>query len=230
MGEQTYKLSPSALNLMKDCPRCFWLTQHKVWKRPQGIFPSLPSGMDGILKTHFDKFMKQGKMPPELCEHDECQNLKLFDDEELLQVWRNNWKGISWEDKDGNNLHGAVDNILVKGKKLIVLDYKTRGYPLKEDTHRYYQNQVNLYTYLLNKKGYETEDYAYLLFYHPDKVIESVFHFHTDLIKMKASIKDAEKLWKDALKLLDGPMPLASKDCTYCPYRGIKVNSTLLDY
>jgi len=45
-----FKLSPSALNLMKECPRCFWLAQHKVWKRPSGIFPSLPSGMDRILK------------------------------------------------------------------------------------------------------------------------------------------------------------------------------------
>ncbi len=51
-----FKLSPSSLNLMQDCPRCFWLTQHKVWKRPAGIFPSLPSGMDRILKIHFDKF------------------------------------------------------------------------------------------------------------------------------------------------------------------------------
>ena len=50
-----YKLSPSTLNLMKECPRCFWLAQHKVWKRPAGIFPSLPSGMDKILKVHFDK-------------------------------------------------------------------------------------------------------------------------------------------------------------------------------
>jgi ATP-dependent exoDNAse (exonuclease V) beta subunit len=51
-----------------------------------------------------------------------------------LKVWRSNFKGISFEDKEGNILRGAVDNILVKGKKLIVLDYKTRGFPLKEYT------------------------------------------------------------------------------------------------
>jgi len=27
-----FKLSPSALNLMKECPRYFWLAQHKVLK------------------------------------------------------------------------------------------------------------------------------------------------------------------------------------------------------
>ena len=68
-----YRLSPSALNLFKECPRCFWLTHHKVWKRPSGIFPSLPSGMDRILKVHFDKFRDGGRLPPEICESGECE-------------------------------------------------------------------------------------------------------------------------------------------------------------
>ena len=71
----TYKLSPSSLNLMKECPRCFWLAKHKVWKRPSGIFPSLPSGMDKILKVHFDKFMEKDELPPELCENGHCKNM-----------------------------------------------------------------------------------------------------------------------------------------------------------
>ena len=48
-----YRLSPSALNLFKECPRCFWLTHHKVWKRPAGIFPSLPSGMERGLEQDY---------------------------------------------------------------------------------------------------------------------------------------------------------------------------------
>jgi len=50
-----YKFSPSKLNLVKDCPRCFWLEFNKKFRRPRGIFPSLPSGMDKILKNHFDE-------------------------------------------------------------------------------------------------------------------------------------------------------------------------------
>ncbi|MCX6750872.1 MAG: PD-(D/E)XK nuclease family protein, partial [Candidatus Pacearchaeota archaeon] len=148
-----YKLSPSSLSLMHECPRCFWLDKHDVWKRPASIFPSLPSGMDGILKTHFDKFRDRGLLPPELRES-ECKNeCKLFDDSEKLKIWRNNLKGISWTDKNGNILHGAVDNLLQKGEKLIVLDYKTRGYPVKEDTAEHYQNQLDIYNFLLRKNG-----------------------------------------------------------------------------
>jgi len=214
-----YKFSPSSLSLLKECPRCFWLQFNKNIKRPAGIFPSLPSGMDKILKTHFDSFMEKGVLPPELCDNGECNGLKLFDDEEILKVWRSNFKGIQWKDKDDNLFRGAVDNILVKGKKLIVLDYKTRGFPLKEDTADHYQNQMDIYNFLLRKNGYETEDYAYLLFYHPDKVTKKGdVVFNTDLVKMKISIKNAESIFKNALKILKGKMPKPSEYCEYCKW------------
>ncbi|MCX6750389.1 MAG: hypothetical protein NTZ83_02950, partial [Candidatus Pacearchaeota archaeon] len=135
-----YKLSPSSLSLMEECPRCFWLHHNENRKRPGSIFPSLPSGMDYILKVHFDKFRDKNQLPPELKENPECKECRLFDDKEKLKEWRNNLKGISWTDEEGNALHGAVDNLLFnKNKKIIVLDYKTRGYPLKEDTAEHYK-------------------------------------------------------------------------------------------
>lgn len=211
----SYKLSPSSINLMKECPRCFWLTQHKAWKRPSGIFPSLPSGMDNILKTHFDKFMKKSLLPPELCNNGDCKNLKLFDDEDKLKIWRSNFSGISWKDKQGNELHGAVDNILTHGKKLVVLDYKTRGFPLKEDTAEHYRLQQNIYNFLLRKNGYETEDYFYLLFYVPKHVTDTgEVVFDTELVKMDVDVKMAENTWKNALKLLNSDCP--SKCCEWC--------------
>jgi len=215
MKRECYKLSPSALNLFKECPRCFWLAKHKVWKRPAGIFPSLPSGMDRILKTHFDKFMKQDKMPPELCERNECSKMKLFGKEELLKKWQNNFKGISWTDKNGNELHGAVDNILQKGKKLIVLDYKTRGYALKEDTAAHYQLQLDIYNFLLRKNNYQTEDFAFLLFYVPREVMATgEVLFDTELVRMKVDCGNGEKVWKRALKLLNGGCP--KEGCEWC--------------
>lgn len=213
----TFKLSPSTLNLMHECPRCFWLSEHNVWKRPVGIFPSLPSGMDGVLKAHFDKFMEKGKLPPELCNDSECKNMKLFDDKDLLKEWRNARKGLWFEDEDGNILHGGIDNLLINkiNNKLIVLDYKTRGYPLKEDTHEHYQNQLNIYNFLLRKNGYETEDYSFLLFYVPKEVLETgEVIFNTTLKKMKTDIKEAEDLFNSAIKLLKGNCP--DESCEWC--------------
>ena len=95
-----YKLSPSSINLMLKCPRCFWLQLVKKEKRPSTPFPSLPSGMDKVLKEHFDRFMEKGKLPPELREQ-ECakEGCSLFDDKEKLETWGDNFKGIEYLDK-----------------------------------------------------------------------------------------------------------------------------------
>ncbi len=218
-----YKLSPSSLGLFEECPRCFYLQIVKNIKRPGGeMFPSLPRGMDKILKEHFDRFRDKDKLPPEL-KHEDCvKGCSLFNDHELLRVWRNNLKGIEYIDKkSGIKLRGAVDNILVKGKKLIVLDFKTRGYPLKEDTHEHYQTQMDIYNFLLRKNGYETEDFAFLLFYYPDQVKETgEVIFHTHLKEMPISVNRAEKVFKEAINVLNGRMPKSSKECGYCKYRG----------
>ena len=210
-----FKLSPSSLSLMQECPRCFWLDKHKVWKRPSGPFPSLPSGMDRILKVHFDKFCEKGILPPELCENGECKTMKLFKNPELMKDWRNNFKGIRFEDKQGNIFFGAVDNILVNGKKLVVLDYKTRGYELKDDTADHYQFQLDTYNFLLRKNGYDTENYAFLLFYVPKEVTETgEVIFDTSLVKMKTNPSRAEKIFKEAIKLLNGDC--TEKCCEWC--------------
>ena len=213
---------------MKDCPKCFWLQLRKNLKRPEGIFPSLPSGMDRILKDHFDSFIGKQILPPELVKHN--VDAKLFEDKKLLDKWRDYKRGIEWKDEKGNILKGAVDNILIKDDKLIVLDYKTRGYEVKEDTHEHYRDQMDLYNLLLRKNNFKTQDYSYLLFYHPDKVVDNIFLFHTALIKIDVNIKHAEKIWESAIELLDGNMPAASRECEYCRYRETKINSTLLDY
>ncbi|MBN2094516.1 MAG: PD-(D/E)XK nuclease family protein [Candidatus Aenigmarchaeota archaeon] len=214
-----YKLSPSSLSLMEDCPRCFWIHFNRHKQRPQGIFPSLPSGMDRILKEHFDRFMERGELPPELRENGSCNGFRLFDNKGLLKVWRNNFRGISWADSEENILHGAVDNIMVNGNKLIVLDYKTRGFPLKEDTAEHYRNQLDLYNFLLRKNGFETEDFAFLLFYVPREVLDSgSVVFDTTLVRMNVSVENAAKIWNRAISLLKGPCPEngGEKECEWC--------------
>ena len=213
-----YKLSPSSLNLMLECPRCFWLQLVKKEKRPDTPFPSLPSGMDKVLKEHFDRFMEKGELPPEIREYGLDNGYKLFSDKTKLDIWRSNQKGIQYKDKtSGILLRGAVDNLLEKGKKLIVLDYKTRGYPLKEDTHEHYITQMDIYNFLLRKNGYDTEDYTYLLFYYPNRVTATgEVIFDTKLIKIKTDSKRGEKVFKESIKILQEKEPKASKECGFC--------------
>jgi hypothetical protein len=213
-----YKLSPSSLNLMEECSRCFWLEKHGVWSRPSGAFPSLPSGMDKILKIHFDRFRDRGELPPELRDNPYCEGLRLFNDPKLMEVWRNNRKGIRWESETGDVLYGAVDNILTRGPKLIVLDYKTRGFALKKDTADHYQNQLDIYNFLLRKNGRETEDHALLLFYIPKRVADGgEVIFDTELVRRKVDVENAANLFGKAIKLLGEKCP--EKSCDWCEKR-----------
>ncbi len=172
--------------------------------------------MDRIFKRHFDSFGDKGLLPPELRQ---LENLQPFADRELLKVWRNNLKGIQWTDKDGNLFKGAVDDILQAGKKFVVLDCKTRGFDLKEDTHENYRDQMDIYNWLLRKNGYETEDYSLLLFYYPDKINENGdVLFRHKLLRIETSMDNAERIARKAVSTLDGDMPESSSHCNYCKW------------
>ena len=121
----TIRLSPTTgLNLYNDCQRCFWLQYRENITRPRGIFPSLPGGMDGVIKKYFDRF--RGGLPPEL---DGKVEGTLIADQALLNRWRN-WKtGLEYRDSARNAvLFGALDDCLVNASgQHVPLDYKTRG-------------------------------------------------------------------------------------------------------
>jgi len=206
-------LSPSSISLFVDCPRCFWLKFRKSISRPSGPFPSLPSGMDRILKEHFDKHRKKDSKPSEI----EGISGSLFQDLGLLDVWRNNFKGLRYENKKtGFTLMGALDDLFVTNKGLYApLDFKTRGFPLKENTHEHYQNQMDIYSFLLSKNNKKPAEFAILLFYHPKKVNKScIVEFYVDIIKVKTSRNRGEKLFNDAVKCLKGKEP--NSKCEWC--------------
>jgi len=116
---------------------------------------------------------------------------------------------------------GALDDLFVTDKGLYApLDFKTRGYPLKEDTHEHYQHQMDIYSFLLEKNGLKSSGYAILLFYHPKKVNENHnVEFYVDPIKIKTSIENGEKIFREALECLIGEQPESSKGCGFCHWK-----------
>ena len=105
---KSIRLSPSRLNLFLECPLCFWL-EHQGIHRPRGIFPSLPSGMDLAIKKYFDIFREKNELPPEI---DGKVVGKLFRNEELLNAWRSNFKGIKFFDEETQaNLRSALHTL-----------------------------------------------------------------------------------------------------------------------
>jgi hypothetical protein len=213
------KLSPSTLNLYLDCPRCFWLDKVGNIKRPRGIFPSLPGGMDRIIKTYFDSYRAKKALPPELQGND-FNGVQLFDNQSLLDQWRNWQTGLQYQNGDGSILTGALDDLLVKGKGYIPFDYKTKGSPASEGgAVRYYQFQLDCYALLLEANGLPTIGHGFLLFYSPKAVGEfGRVVFEQQAIKISTETERARKVFRNAVALLKGPEPQMSTDCEYCEW------------
>lgn len=186
--------------------------------RPSGPFPSLPSGMDAVIKKHFDEYRGTDRLPPELEDKALDAGIALFEDAQLISQWRNQRSGLVWTDSQGNTLRGAVDDALKKDGKLIVLDYKTRGYPLKNKP-AYYQLQLDAYNFLLRKKGFNTENYALLLFYYPESMKETSVVFKTKLVTMDVNVENAQKTFAGAITLLEGTKPEKNKKCGFCSWK-----------
>lgn len=221
MFSMSYKLSPSRINLFFECKRCFWLRVNQKVKRPSGPFPSLPGGMDGEIKKHFDRYRERDEVPPEL-EQADIQAEPLADKEflEKARNWRNKPK---WKDPEtGALLRGGVDELLrTRDGNIIVMDYKTRGYPPKEETGApdYYRRQVNLYNLILRENGYDTADFGLILYYYPDRILENGdFVFHHEIRKVPVDLEKARNTVRDAVELLEGPVPEHSNDCGFCEW------------
>lgn len=210
------RLSPSTLNLFLECPRCFWLHINENIHRPRGPFPSLPMGMDNVIKIYFDKYRVKGQLPPEIEGKVEG---KLISDLELLNKWRN-WKtGLEYKDQIlGVSLFGALDDCLVSDKYYIPLDYKTRGSaPQEGDSEKYYGNQLDCYTLLLEENDYPIKNFGYLIYYYPKEAKEKGrVDFNVEVIKLNTDPNRAKKVLKDAIKLLNGPIAPHHSECEYC--------------
>lgn len=211
------RLSPTgSLSIFLNCPRCFWLQMNKKVKRPRGIFPSLPSGMDRVIKKYFDGFRLKNELPPEIQGKVEG---RLFSDLNLLEKWRS-WRAtnLRYEDNSLNvSLSGALDDCLVSDGYFIPLDYKTKGAEIKGDPAKYYQTQLDCYCLILEASGYKTKGLAYLVYYYPKEVSTGGrVIFEVSPFKINTNPDNAKKLVEDAAKLLEGPLPKSSWNCEYC--------------
>jgi hypothetical protein len=216
-GTQTYRISPTTLSLFRDCPRCFWLRLNKKISRPEQPSSTLPRGMDLLIKKYFDRYRPQKSVP-------ELQGKipgVLIQDQGLLDKWRNWRTGLQFVDKSigGSMLFGALDECFVDGDIYMPADYKTRGFDLKDDSTKYYQNQLNCYTFLLLKNGYKVNNKGYLIYYILDAVAErGDSKYKVILIEMKTDPDAAYTTFKDAVEHLRQPLPELNPKCSFCSW------------
>ncbi len=216
-------LSPSKLNLFRECPRCFHDAHTSKCPRPRGIMASLPGGMDLIMKNYVDHF--RGSLPPAM--HGELPGV-LFDDMERMKKWRYWGTGPSYFDAERQiKLIGALDDCLVDGNCYIPLDWKTKGSEPKDDGSQYYQTQLDCYNLMLEAEGLYVRDEGWLVYIYPMTVaLENLPLKPSELnvvfcavpYKLICSRDRAKEIVIKAAECLRGPRPKASARCEHCRY------------
>ena len=215
MNNNRIQLSQSSLNLFLECPLCFWLDRNKRIKRPETPRSSLPNGMDLLIKDYFDIYRAKGELPPELVGK---VDVKPLNNQQLLNRWRSRSEGLRYEDKELNAiLLGLLDECFVNNDLYIPVDYKTRGFNLKEDSLSYYQTQLDCYTFLLEANGYKHPSFGYLIYCIPEEVKENgQVRFRIEPKKLNTNPSAALKLFREAVYLLRGPQPKSHSNCQFC--------------
>lgn len=217
MNNLQIKLSPNSLNLFLECPLCFWLEKREGIKRPPPYPYALNTAVDTLLKQEFDRYRAKGELHPLLIAHNIPAG--LFSNQELLNEWRSNFKGIRYHDSQLKaTLFGAVDDILeFPDRKLAPLDYKSTG-SNKANIYDRFRLQMDVYTYLLEKNGFSTSGKGYLAFYIVNKEdgFENRLPFRKELKEVKTNPSYVPELFRKAVVLLRSDIPpLHGPDCKF---------------
>lgn len=211
VGEKMeYKLSPSSLNLLEDCPRCFWLYLNKKIKRPPGLMPGIVMKIEAVVKSYFNHYRELGELPPII-----AQQVKGTLAKDMP-------KTLYHTEDNGIKLWGRPDDYLkLSSGDIVPFDHKTKANEPEPIPHPAYQLQMDVYSYLLQMNDFNKTNKAYLAFYYPDDEYElhDGMNINCKVIEVETNPARAKKLAEKAYKILNGPMPESGKNCEYCKWR-----------
>ena len=223
---QPFRISRSKVQLFLDCPRCFYLDVRLGIKRPPGFPFSLNSAVDALLKKEFDVHRENKTTHPYIKEAG--LNAIPFQHENL-DLWRNNFKGVSYLHKKTNfETFGAIDDLWLNldTNEVIVVDYKATSkndeVTLDAEWQDGYKNQMEFYQWLLRNNGLKVANQGWFVYCNGRKDLDG-FNNHLEFI-VKMLPYEGDTSWVDETLdrikrcLESNSTPLSSDDCDYCKY------------
>lgn len=210
-------LSPSKLGIYRECQRCFYDVNVLKIERPRGIFPSLPGGIDRVMKEHGDQY--RGRMMPPLDK--ELTGIFWGTVEQInkLRNWRSGLKANVTAHGKSVNVIGALDDLVFEQDGTYSpFDTKTKGDVPKDDGSQYYQAQMDIYALFLKQANMTPSGKAYLAYWYPVSAAGSGITFAHQLYTLTADPDRAVKLIEDAVAVLIGDRPAVNLTCEYCKF------------
>lgn len=223
---QPFRISRSKVQLFLDCPRCFYLDVRLGVKRPAGFPFNLNSAVDALLKKELDEHRKNKTTHPYIKEAG--LNAIPFQHENL-DLWRNNFKGVSYLHKKTNfETFGAVDDLWLNldTNEVIVVDYKATSkndeVSLDAEWQDGYKNQMEFYQWLLRNNGLKVANQGWFVYCNGRKDLDGFDNRLEFIVKMlpyegnTGWIESTLEKIKNCLN--SNHTPNANEECDHCRF------------
>ena len=226
-GGSQWKLSRSKIDLFQQCARCFYIDNKLGTARPPGFPFNLNSAVDALFKKEFDIHRAHKSRHPIMDQYGVDAIPFAHPD---IDMWRENFKGIRYDHgPTGFTVSGAVDDIWINpAGELIVVDYKSTSKDSKietldEEWHGGYKRQMEVYQWLLRRKGFIVSSTGYFVYANASKdraAFDGKLEFDVTLISYIGDDSWIEPTLFNIKDCLDSEaIPPANSTCDYCLYR-----------
>ncbi len=223
---EPYRLSRSKLEDFMRCPRCFYLDRRLGIDTPRSPPFSLNLAVDELLKREFDRYRETRRTHPLM------RRLGLsrppFDHPELSE-WRTNNIGVQhFHAATGFLVYGAIDDVWIDDHDALrVIEYKatstTKTVTLNDDWKISYKRQVELYQWLLRRRGFKVSRTSHFIYVNALKtppVFAGRLEFETYTLSHTGDdswIENSLRRARACLAQPESPPPTAG--CDWCRYR-----------
>lgn len=202
-------LSPSSLEGLARCPRCFWLQYNRGIQQPEGIVSRLANRFDSIIKKYFDLYRPLGELPPMIEGKVKGKLENPF--QEVYFYHHNQYYGFM----------GRLDECLVFNNQYTPVDYKTSSSdPRQKEVLEAYQTQLDSYAFLLEANKKKTSGIGHLIYFYPQEntKLHEGFKMLVYVQTLKTNPDSAFQKFLKAVAVLEGPLPRPSLGCPFCQW------------
>lgn len=209
-----------------DCPRCFYLDRRCGTGQPDGAPFRLNTAVDTLLKKEFDKCRVEKKAHPLMSEYGIDAVPFAHPD---LDIWRANFQGVQFHHEPMNLIvTGAIDDLWINpAGQLIVVDYKatSTSKEIQLDDSDYktkLKNQVEVYQWLLRRKGFLVSNTGYFIYCNGDDSKDSFggkLEFSISVLPYEGDDSWVEPtLFEIRTCLESNEFPQVKASCDFCRY------------
>ncbi len=203
-------LSPTGLESLHRCPRCFWRKYKQGIAQPEGIVSRLANRFDGVIKRYFDLYRASGDLPPMIASAVTGTLQNPFREKYFMDI------------DDHYGFLGKLDELLIEPSGAATpVDHKTSSSdPRLKETLPAYQRQLDSYALLLEHNGLPTSGHGYLIYFYPNDGprLHEGFPMVVHVQKLSTKPSRVEKEIAAAIGVLNGPLPASAPSCPFCTW------------